>query len=99
MADDFAELARALRARLNEAELGHARACARIWVTDYAPEGSMLDVPYLDDQGLETGERQLLVHPNDWTAIEALASQWHDAPDMSRPVIEAYGVPVVKDHA
>lgn len=92
MADDVAELVRALRAQMDEAERLHSQVLARVWVTHYVPPGVMLEAPYLDSDGCETGLRQVLINPNDWAQVELLANQ-----QGSNRVIEAFGIPVIKD--
>lgn len=92
MADDVAEMVRALRAQMDQAESLHTQVLARIWVTYHVPPGLMVEAPYLDRDGRETGLRQVLVNPNDWAQVEALANQ-----QGSDRVIEAFGIPVIKD--
>ena len=47
--------------------------------------------PLLDDEGVDTGDRQVLIHPNDWTKIESLSEH------AEHGVLAAFGIPVVKD--
>lgn len=68
---------------------------AHIRISHRAVPGSLLDVPVVDERGAETGERQLLVHPDDWTEIESYARSFEDA--AQSPVLALMGVPVRKD--